>query len=76
MTALTLVRATDLVATVPAQHTAGLREGLHAFALPFAVPNITVSLLWHPRMDADPAHRWLRTCVREVCVAQLAGARR
>ncbi|MCA9576057.1 MAG: LysR family transcriptional regulator [Polyangiales bacterium] len=75
-TALTLVRATDLVATVPAQHTAGLREGLHAFALPFAVPNITVSLLWHPRMDADPAHRWLRTCVREVCVAQLAGARR
>ncbi|HNC98516.1 MAG TPA: LysR family transcriptional regulator, partial [Myxococcota bacterium] len=26
-----------------------------------------ISLLWHPRMDGDPAHRWLRACVREVC---------
>jgi hypothetical protein len=25
-------------------------------------------MLWHPRMDADPAHRWLRECLREVCV--------
>jgi len=24
-------------------------------------------MLWHPRMDADPAHRWLRDCVRQVC---------
>jgi hypothetical protein len=31
------------------------------------MPDITVSLLWHPRMDADPAHRWLRLCVRDVC---------
>jgi hypothetical protein len=31
------------------------------------VPAFTVSLLWHPRMDGDPAHRWLRTCVRDVC---------
>jgi hypothetical protein len=26
-----------------------------------------VSLLWHPRMETDPAHRWLRGRVREVC---------
>jgi len=31
-----------------------------------------VSLLWHPRLDADPAHRWLRACVREVCAGQPA----
>jgi hypothetical protein len=37
--------------------------------LPFAVPEVTVSLLWHPRMDGDLAHRWLRSCVREVCGA-------
>jgi DNA-binding transcriptional LysR family regulator len=41
-----------------------------SFALPFSVPEITVSLLWHPRLDADPAHRWLRGCVREVCTEQ------
>jgi hypothetical protein len=27
---------------------------------------IVVSMLWHPRLDADPAHRWLRRCVREA----------
>jgi hypothetical protein len=25
-------------------------------------------MLWHPRLDADPAHRWLRGCVRDACV--------
>jgi DNA-binding transcriptional LysR family regulator len=66
-TALALARATDLVASVPARHTGKLREGMHTFALPFAAPEITVSLLWHPRQHADPAHAWLRRCVRDVC---------
>jgi DNA-binding transcriptional LysR family regulator len=66
-TALALARDTDLVASVPERHTGKLRAGMHTFALPLAPPEITVSLLWHPRMDADPAHRWLRGCVREAC---------
>lgn len=65
--ALTLVRESDLIATVPERHTSKLRSGLHSFALPFEMPPISVSMLWHPRMDADPAHRWLRDCVRQVC---------
>lgn len=64
---LALARATDLVASVPERHTAVLRAGMHTFRLPFAMPEITVSLLWHPRLEADPAHRWLRRIVREVC---------
>lgn len=67
--ALALARSSDLVATVPERHTGTLRAGMFTFDLPFAVPAITVSLLWHPRMDADPAHRWLRGCVRDVCRA-------
>lgn len=66
-TALALARATDLIASVPERHTASLREGMHSFALPIAVPTFTVAMLWHPRLDADPAHRWLRSCVHEVC---------
>jgi DNA-binding transcriptional LysR family regulator len=66
-TALALARSSDLVATVPERHTAGLRAGMFSFPLPLAMPEFTVSLLWHPRMDADPAHHWLRGCVREVC---------
>ena len=65
--ALALARASDLIATVPAQHTRNLRAGLYSFDLPFDLPPITISMLWHPRMDADSAHRWLRECVREVC---------
>ena len=65
--AIALVRETDLLATVAARHTAGLRAGLHAFALPFAVPEVMISLLWHPRLDGDPGHRWLRQCVRDAC---------
>jgi DNA-binding transcriptional LysR family regulator len=40
---------------------------MHSFPLPVSPPEITVSLLWHPRLDADPAHRWLRGCVRQAC---------
>jgi DNA-binding transcriptional LysR family regulator len=65
--ALALARGSDLIASVPERHTGTLRTGMHSFALPFALPDFTVSLLWHPRMDADPAHRWLRGCVREIC---------
>ena len=65
--ALALARGTDLIASVPERHTGNLRTGMHTFPLPFATEEITVSLLWHPRMHADAAHRWLRECVREVC---------
>ncbi len=73
-TALALARASDLIASVPERHTGNLRAGMHSFALPVPMPEITVSLLWHPRLDADPAHRWLRGCVRDVCAAQLLEA--
>jgi DNA-binding transcriptional LysR family regulator len=65
--ALALARASDLVATVPERHTANLRDGMVSFSLPMPATEFNVSMLWHPRMDADPAHRWLRTCVRETC---------
>jgi len=65
--ALALVRASDMVATLPERYTQSLRAGLHAFDLPVQVDPLTISLLWHPRMDADPAHRWLRERVRDVC---------
>jgi DNA-binding transcriptional LysR family regulator len=68
-TALALARATDLIATVAERHTANLRVGMFSFPLPVSTPEITVSLHWHPRLDADPAHRWLRGLVRVICTA-------
>jgi len=68
-TALGLARASDLIASVPERHTGNLRAGMHSFPLPVSTPEFTVSLLWHPRLDADPAHRWLRGHVKDVCAA-------
>ena len=70
-TAVALARGSDLIGSVPERHTGNLRSGMHSFALPFATPEFTVSLLWHPRLEADPAHRWLRGCVRGACAQQL-----
>jgi DNA-binding transcriptional LysR family regulator len=70
--ALALAGDSDLLACVPERHTGKLRAGMHSFPLPVPTPEFTVSLLWHPRLDADPAHRWLRGCVREVCAAEPA----
>jgi DNA-binding transcriptional LysR family regulator len=70
-TALALARESDLIATVPERHTGTLRTGMYSFPLPFPVPEFTVSILWHPRLDADLAHRWLRECVRDACAEEL-----
>lgn len=61
--ALVLARSGDWIATVPERHTGVLRAGMQTFELPLDVKPIVVSLLWHPRMDADPGHKWLRGCL-------------
>ena len=68
-TALALARGSDLIASVPERHTGNLRAGMYSFTLPIPMPEITVSLLWHPRSHADPAHRWLRDLVLDTCAA-------
>jgi Transcriptional regulator len=72
--ALALARGSDIIANVPERYTGRLRDGLFTFPLPFPMPERTISLLWHPRMDADAAHRWLRGVVREICTATLRDA--
>lgn len=68
-TALALARASDLIASVPERQTGNLRAGIYGFPLPFPAPEVAISLLWHPRLDADPAHRWLRGLVLDTCAA-------
>ncbi|MER5792408.1 LysR family transcriptional regulator [Streptomyces sp. NPDC001980] len=47
--------------------------GLVTFEVPLPLPPVPLGLAWHPRHDADPAHAWLRGCVREL-VTEGAGA--
>ncbi len=65
--ALALARTTDLVANVPERQTEAAREGMFTFRLPVRTPGVTVYQIWHPRLDGDCAHRWLRKCLRRVC---------
>ncbi len=74
--AMRVARQTDLVALVPrsclgplaAQVDPGALE-LRGFELPVRTPEVAVSAMWHPRLDADPAQSWLRSTVAAVCRA-------
>ncbi|MGA5097137.1 LysR substrate-binding domain-containing protein [Streptomyces lavendulocolor] len=60
--ALQLCRETDVVCL--ATGTAAQAFGLHTFDVPLPLPPLTLAMAWHPRNDADPAHRWLRDHIR------------
>lgn len=60
--ALEIVAQTDLATTLPERlvHTQA-PAGLHTCPPPLDLPSIELVALWHPRVDADPGHRWLRS---------------
>jgi DNA-binding transcriptional LysR family regulator len=73
--ALAVARASDLIALVtasflgnqPEHEESALSKTTHAFELPVTTEKITVSQTWHPRLEVDPVHRWLRQRVLTVC---------
>ena len=72
--AMRIARHSDLVALVPRSCLGNAlasdctaTSGLASFELPVRTPEFMISAMWHPRMDADPAHRWLRDKVMTVC---------
>ncbi|HLJ72908.1 MAG TPA: LysR family transcriptional regulator [Roseiarcus sp.] len=69
-----VVSASDLLGLAPRSYFAldhssetARRGPIVSFALPVRVDGITVSQIWHPRHDADPAHRWLRGLIFDAC---------
>jgi DNA-binding transcriptional LysR family regulator len=63
----------DFVMTVPETLTgrlAALFPGTRAFAIPVALEPFAVIQAWHPRVDKDAAHAWLRTTIFETCRAR------
>jgi DNA-binding transcriptional LysR family regulator len=74
--ALSTAAATDMVALIPASYFEHLRASaaLRSFELPVSTDHITISQMWHPRLDRDPGHRWLRGVVMEVCRHHRSGA--
>lgn len=73
-----IVRSSDLLGLIPRSCIAGRAEedpmcaGLAYFELPVRTPEIRVSMIWHPRLHEDPAHRWLRETLLAACRQRLA----
>lgn len=65
--ALSFVKNSALIAIVPVKFTHKLTANLTYFKLPFPTPTMNISLIWHPRMDSDLAHKWFRDCILSVC---------
>jgi DNA-binding transcriptional LysR family regulator len=63
-----ILRATDLVATVPARAAARFGPGIGTFDVGFlGLAPWTLHMLWSPFLRRDRAHAWLRATVTEVC---------
>ncbi|WP_413990001.1 LysR family transcriptional regulator [Labrys okinawensis] len=75
--ALAMACTTDLVALVTHSFIRAEQERwletaqapVESFPLPVRTEAIRISQLWHPRLDADPAHRWLRGLLHSTCRA-------
>jgi DNA-binding transcriptional LysR family regulator len=64
---IAVVSASDLLGLVPRSACLTLPGyDIALFELPVAMPELVISQIWHPRMDADAGHRWLRAMVFEA----------
>ncbi len=76
-TALFALQDSDLLLPLP-RHlassalAAGLRVRL--FDLPTPLETVLLTQAWHPRLDSDPAHQWLRQTIHTLCTESRAQA--
>ena len=73
--AAAVVRQSDLVTVLPRSFVpaAGFDGELVMRALPFELPGIDVSMLWHRRHEQDTAQRWLRDTLARTAAAIASG---
>lgn len=64
-----VVAETDFMSTMPRRLDVrlGERYGLRALEPPLPLPEFGFTLLWHPRLDVDPAQVWFRQMFARVC---------
>lgn len=65
---LKALQNTDLILTTPTRLAALIYQGLHIealaeFQLPFVVPEISCTAVWHRRTEKDAANQWLRKTI-------------
>jgi DNA-binding transcriptional LysR family regulator len=64
---IAVASASDLLGLVPRSACLALPGyEITLFELPIPMPELVISQIWHPRMEADAGHRWLRAMVYET----------
>jgi DNA-binding transcriptional LysR family regulator len=68
LAALHLVAESDCIATISLRlaHAHADRFQLQIVKPPLELPPYTIDQVWHPRVEADPAHVWLRRAIARV----------
>ncbi len=63
-----VVAGSDLIALLPVALARQVAPsvGLDIFLPPVNVPSTRIMMVWHRRMTADPAHKWLRRQIAEI----------
>ena len=61
-----ILQMDDLVALVPSRLLRANDKRLVALKPPVEIPGFDVIAVWHPRVDKDMAHRWLRRRLAET----------
>lgn len=64
-----ILSQSDMVATLSLRIAEAFvrSDELHICELPCRSPSVTLGMLWHQRVEDQPAHRWLRGLIETVC---------
>ncbi len=64
---IAVAAASDLIGSIPKSYCKSAAiSHIETFDLPVDVSGFNIVQAWHPRMDADPVHRWLRALIFET----------
>jgi DNA-binding transcriptional LysR family regulator len=66
-----MLRGGPWLATAPALLAVGALRGLASAPVPVPTPPLSMYMVWHQRLQNDPAHRWLRANLLACVPAQL-----
>ena len=63
-----MINGSDLIATLPKRNALffAKEKNLPTLDVPFKIPGFDIYMLWHSRLNDDPAHKWLRTTIDEI----------
>ena len=64
--ALDLVQSDDFIFVLPERMLSIQRQPVHKFKLPLDVKGADAIIVWHPRLNDDPAFKWLRDQIIKI----------